>query len=590
MTTPFVPQATLDRAILRLAGETPTLRAALNGVLREAAKWNTLPKGWTQDSVKKFWGSLTGDAKHKVTKCIKQMEGKVDDTGAFCASLADVVDPGWRSRRAAGRIQVRKGIYRGKSGFTVSGTDARERKPSIFVQSQKVAEALRELLTTPGYDEDTLSKLILSDGGQMSASQIKQATIDPGYLSGWEKTVDALLRAFKTQAQSPAAMSIDKDPKPYITGFIYNLFQEFRDTSLAQALWNLFEHGGPSLEPMWGQKLAYSVAHRVGITPEGKVRAAAISLALLRRGRMPNLAVRVEALFDKALAQELAQAGPPVPAGKLKNKSQMFEADITPEIKNMAEKAFRDIGGTPGAAETLGALIATDANWHSLSALYANDEALIPEGLVSDLAGGFHYGIVPDIAAFIVALLRVAGLKAKAEAVKKEAIREFPGTYEDLGSWSKAANKETAMNTLTQRVAARWVSKPRTASPLQDLIDAYAEVNPGRRLLNDPVDMEKRRLMYRSPAWLSLPQWVAAMTAAAPEDYNNFSIKRVNNFLARVPGINQVKFQAGRENSVVVYLEGPPEVLAAIQKASRSKLKADEADIEANGELRLWWD
>ena len=582
MTTPFVPRAPMDRTFLRLASETPTLRAALNGVLREAAKWKTLPKGWTQDSVKKFWGSLTGDAKHKVTKCIKQMEGKVDDTGAFCASLADVVDPGWRSRRAAGRIQVRKGIYRGKSGFTVSGTDARERKPNIFVQSQEVAEALRGLLTTPGYDEDALSKLILNDKGpdvqkkaewkgwdeqmpvqvvtkgqhsevfenlaaakakyptldprkntkdftwatrgtikghpairfedwetnkqmSMSASRIKQATIDPGYLSGWEKTVDALLRAFKTQAQSPAAMSIDKDPKPYITGFIYNLFQEFRDTSLAQALWNMFEHGGPSLEPMWGQKLAYSVAHRVGITPEGKVRAAAISLALLRRGRMPNLAARVETLFDKALAQEIAQAGPPVPAGKLKNKSQMFEDSITPKIKGAAEKAFRLIGGTPIAAETFGYLIADDANWHSLSALYADPATPIPEGLVTDVTSEFQWNIVPDIAAFIVTLLRVAGLKAKAEAVKKEALREFPDAYEDLGSWSRAANKENAMKTLAQRVAARWTSKLRTASPLQDLIDAYADANPGRSR-PDYEAMEIRRLVYRSPVWMMLPQ------------------------------------------------------------------------------------
>ena len=66
---------------------------------REAA-WEGLPKGWTQESLKKFWGSLTGDVKHKVTKCIKKMEGggSVDDAGAFCASLADKMEPGWRSR------------------------------------------------------------------------------------------------------------------------------------------------------------------------------------------------------------------------------------------------------------------------------------------------------------------------------------------------------------------------------------------------------------------------------------------------------------------------------------------------------------
>ena len=60
--------------------------------------WAAMPKGWTEESVKSFWKSLTGDRKHKVTKCIKEMTGKVDDPGAFCASLADMVDPGWRSK------------------------------------------------------------------------------------------------------------------------------------------------------------------------------------------------------------------------------------------------------------------------------------------------------------------------------------------------------------------------------------------------------------------------------------------------------------------------------------------------------------
>lgn len=53
--------------------------------------WGKLPKGWTEDSVKKFWGSLTGDKKHKITQCIKRMEGKIDNPGAFCGSLASKV-------------------------------------------------------------------------------------------------------------------------------------------------------------------------------------------------------------------------------------------------------------------------------------------------------------------------------------------------------------------------------------------------------------------------------------------------------------------------------------------------------------------
>lgn len=69
---------------------------------REAAKWETMPKGWTKDSMKKYWDTITGDVKHKVTKCIKRMsDTDITDPGAFCASLADKLDPGWRSRTSA---------------------------------------------------------------------------------------------------------------------------------------------------------------------------------------------------------------------------------------------------------------------------------------------------------------------------------------------------------------------------------------------------------------------------------------------------------------------------------------------------------
>lgn len=65
-------------------------------------KWKKMPKGWTDESRRKFWNSLTGKVKHKVTKCIKEMDGKVDDPGAFCASLADRVEgKGWRSEKKA---------------------------------------------------------------------------------------------------------------------------------------------------------------------------------------------------------------------------------------------------------------------------------------------------------------------------------------------------------------------------------------------------------------------------------------------------------------------------------------------------------
>jgi len=90
---------------------------------RTAAKWETKPKGWTDESRKKFWNSLTGDVKHKVTKCMKQMEGKVDDPGAFCASLADRVEgKGWRSERASS-IEQALGILKVAADLVAVGVE-----------------------------------------------------------------------------------------------------------------------------------------------------------------------------------------------------------------------------------------------------------------------------------------------------------------------------------------------------------------------------------------------------------------------------------------------------------------------------------
>jgi len=95
---------TIRTALLDLAAAEPSIRPIIVPMARQAEKWKSMPKGWTDESRKKFWDSLTGGApKHKVTKCIKEMEGKggIDDPGAFCASLADrVLGPEWRKKKA----------------------------------------------------------------------------------------------------------------------------------------------------------------------------------------------------------------------------------------------------------------------------------------------------------------------------------------------------------------------------------------------------------------------------------------------------------------------------------------------------------
>jgi len=49
------------------------------------------PIGWTAESFKKWWDSVTGDYEHKFTKCMKVMEKHVDDPGAFCGYMAKEV-------------------------------------------------------------------------------------------------------------------------------------------------------------------------------------------------------------------------------------------------------------------------------------------------------------------------------------------------------------------------------------------------------------------------------------------------------------------------------------------------------------------
>jgi len=77
------------------------LRVAAAHQDKQAKKWKNLPKGWTDESVRKFWDKLTVAApEHKVTECIDKMTGKFSNPGAFCGGLADWMIPGWRQEVA----------------------------------------------------------------------------------------------------------------------------------------------------------------------------------------------------------------------------------------------------------------------------------------------------------------------------------------------------------------------------------------------------------------------------------------------------------------------------------------------------------
>jgi len=71
--------------------------------MAEAEGMAGLPKGWTQDSLKKFAKSLTGKEgtqKGFFDKCVKKMQGKIDNPEAFCASAKDELSKStyWRGK------------------------------------------------------------------------------------------------------------------------------------------------------------------------------------------------------------------------------------------------------------------------------------------------------------------------------------------------------------------------------------------------------------------------------------------------------------------------------------------------------------
>jgi len=72
-------------------------------------QWETLPKGWTKESLRSFWDTLTGGTEAGdggVTKCMRKIKDVYPDISnpeAFCSSLADELFPGWRQKAAKER-------------------------------------------------------------------------------------------------------------------------------------------------------------------------------------------------------------------------------------------------------------------------------------------------------------------------------------------------------------------------------------------------------------------------------------------------------------------------------------------------------
>jgi len=113
----------------------------------------------------------------------------------------------------------------------------------------------------------------------------------------------------------------------------------------------------------------------------------------------------------------------------------------------------------------------------------------------------------------------------------------------------------------------------------KNVIDAYSD------------DYELRDLNYRDRRWLSPRQWEKVMTEATPFGYNAFDAMHVGRWFKDIQKrFGKIQIQPGREYSVVAYVKGPPEALAALQTEARDEAHADEYDMESDGTLRLWWD
>ena len=106
--------------------------------------------------------------------------------------------------------------------------------------------------------------------------------------------------------------------------------------------------------------------------------------------------------------------------------------------------------------------------------------------------------------------------------------------------------------------------------------------------------MRRRSLDFRDNRWLELDGWEDEMLLACPDGYNDFDARTVASALRAMldndaAKIDSIGLQAAREGSVACYISGPLEILTKIVKLRRA-LFANEAHIDSNEQLRLWWD
>lgn len=221
--------------------------------------------------------------------------------------------------------------------------------------------------------------------------------------------------------------------------FFYVAFKfALRDTSLATRFMRFCKMIGVEITPPGPDthpSFTYFNPHmyseqkkRLGTDPKVVM---AVAVAVLVKLMEKPVAVKVITVFKDLLPEGIEEAQ----VAKKMTSAQRFVATVTPETKALAGKVWDALGNNPEAAKAYAFAVAEDANWHSLEipGLTAYDYPEI-QPYPSDISGQYEWSLEP-IAAFIVALLALAGQKGAAQSVMRQALKEFAESYQP-GGWS----------------------------------------------------------------------------------------------------------------------------------------------------------
>jgi hypothetical protein len=287
--------------------------------------------------------------------------------------------------------------------------------------AQDYAEAMAEDKWEAGH-EDRRRGLWAS----WSMLKTSQGMLD--YLGQKAKAADRILKDLNAYEKRKTYGS---GIKAVATGFIYLIWRN-RNGSLAKDLWNLFEGRGPSMDNSNDVQRMANQWGMSGFTHDalGSIQLAATCILMLKKTRQPRVAKWVESIFAKHLSKELAESQVP-PEESVLSPVQVFEARITPEIQGMVAKIYNELGKDPFKAVEFAADLAEDVNWSEGWKIVGGGAPYDPPPNVQDVTSFFRWGI-EDIALVMVALLRLARQKGIALKVKRLALKDFEGSWDEV--------------------------------------------------------------------------------------------------------------------------------------------------------------